>query len=1114
MAQVELEEGPTAANTVVLPAAKLPPARDSWVQCDQCRQWRRVPKPLAESLDDDAPWSCTSNPDPEFADCRVPQEMSDDEIDRLIGCSEDAETEPGRWAAPKRPAVWQLVLDNIYTHRSRRKQDDDDIMICQCKPPKDGGPGCGTRCLNRILNLECTPEFCPCGDQCSNQMFSRRRYASLDKRRAGAKGFGLFTTQDLKAGQFIIEYVGEVLEEEEYVRRRSYYHDINQRHYYFMNIGNGEVIDACRKGALGRFINHSCAPNCETQKWLVHGELAIGLFALTDIPADSELTFDYNFERYGDKPLRCLCGSPVCRGFVGGTQENVKSREVHDPEDASLDLEPIMVGSTEVQDPLLAALLESEVGLIAEGWDAQAALARLKQLAAEKGIEVDWDAIRPSVLTSTSSGQASEHHHPVHDDHSHTPLAQAGPGSDCSRGNPQPPPSCTASFTLLPAAPQAPAREDEVTISPADSDSAADLVVLPNAPALAAASEGRGDTAAQAGPGHKPGREAPDETRGGKQAAAAASSIASSTSTATFTLPAKQTARDVLQPSLQALDGAQEVIILPDGFQAVHRRSEIDRKLDSLVTGKGRLRDASHSTIVKYLRLFNLCDFASGLQGAAMPASLDFAAARDHPAGMRPSDGSWSATFRGHGQDARPRSGRQHFVVEPTIRQRARMADLSLLLEVIVQTASSGVRRQMCECGLVRQLHLVLGHCEGSQHAVVLRKVTRVLEMLPLTADDMYTLTSAQGCLLDTLRVVATSAVLNADAEVKGRAAKLLLKYPLTACTGPALLPSGRRSRFGPPVIPPAPVAVPVAPPAAATAAVEAGKRPSPRQLNPDTPPKRPRPEHSVAAPHTSPRPRPASAGEGHLHRPALHHSAPPYHQASPSVSAWMAAAPTDVPGTAAMTHHAASRLQHQPHTHASNHTTPAQGHQGAGPQWSPSEAHTPRSRWDNGHHAAPGHMRGRAGLAQPSAQPQGQGQGQAATQLQRQSSDDLPSLDDEEQEDGDSPEEGEMVVVSTRPKQWAEPSAAFEAWVEKYVRTRIRKYCRPESSMNLNRQDVDKLQVKACQIIIEGERKAFSDRQRSSNPTPIELSKVEPRIKDYIKKKVESLRLRAKTAR
>lgn len=39
------------------------------------------------------------------------------------------------------------------------------------------------------------------------------------QRRAGAKGFGLFAAVDMKAGQFVIEYLGEVLEEEEYHRR-------------------------------------------------------------------------------------------------------------------------------------------------------------------------------------------------------------------------------------------------------------------------------------------------------------------------------------------------------------------------------------------------------------------------------------------------------------------------------------------------------------------------------------------------------------------------------------------------------------------------------------------------------------------------------------------------------------------------------------------------------------------------------------------------------------------------------------------------------------------------------------------------------------------------------
>jgi SET domain-containing protein len=45
------------------------------------------------------------------------------------------------------------------------------------------------------------------------------------------------------------------------------------------------VIDAGPKGNLARFMNHSCDPNVETQKWDVNGDIRIGLFAVTDIPA-------------------------------------------------------------------------------------------------------------------------------------------------------------------------------------------------------------------------------------------------------------------------------------------------------------------------------------------------------------------------------------------------------------------------------------------------------------------------------------------------------------------------------------------------------------------------------------------------------------------------------------------------------------------------------------------------------------------------------------------------------------------------------------------------------------------------------------------------------------
>ena len=41
--------------------------------------------------------------------------------------------------------------------------------MCQCAPPKPGEVGCGDDCLNRMLNVECLPQMCPCGSLCTNQ---------------------------------------------------------------------------------------------------------------------------------------------------------------------------------------------------------------------------------------------------------------------------------------------------------------------------------------------------------------------------------------------------------------------------------------------------------------------------------------------------------------------------------------------------------------------------------------------------------------------------------------------------------------------------------------------------------------------------------------------------------------------------------------------------------------------------------------------------------------------------------------------------------------------------------------------------------------------------------
>eukprot|EP00967_Tisochrysis_lutea_P124805 scaffold209016_cov22-Tisochrysis_lutea.AAC.1 len=67
---------------------------------------------------------------------------------------------------------------------------------------------------------------------------------------------------------------------------------------------------------------------------------------------------------------------------------------------------------------------------------------------------------------------------------------------------------------------------------------------------------------------------------------------------------------------------------------------------------------------------------------------------------------------------------------------------------------------------------------------VILRKILRVVESLPLTADDMYSKRSAHGTFANILQELCT----NQDYDVRTKAAMLLKKFPVTACQDPHLL--------------------------------------------------------------------------------------------------------------------------------------------------------------------------------------------------------------------------------------------------------------------------------------------------------------------------------------
>ena len=70
---------------------------------------------------------------------------------------------------------------------------------------------------------------------------------------------------DVKVGDLILEYVGEVLTEKEIAYRLEEHEreKPNDPNFYIMELQNGWFIDARDKGSLSRFINHSCEPNCQ-----------------------------------------------------------------------------------------------------------------------------------------------------------------------------------------------------------------------------------------------------------------------------------------------------------------------------------------------------------------------------------------------------------------------------------------------------------------------------------------------------------------------------------------------------------------------------------------------------------------------------------------------------------------------------------------------------------------------------------------------------------------------------------------------------------------------------------------------------------------------------------
>jgi len=129
---------------------------------------------------------------------------------------------------------------------------------------------------------------------------------------------GCYTTTAVRKGERIAEYTGRRITKDQ---ADELYQDYPVT--YLFGLGDGAiVIDGF---CTAMFINHSCDGNAET----IEEDGHVYIMALRDIPAGSEITYDYCLYDGSDDPCTCYCKAPNCRGSMY-SKEEIKRRKAEE----------------------------------------------------------------------------------------------------------------------------------------------------------------------------------------------------------------------------------------------------------------------------------------------------------------------------------------------------------------------------------------------------------------------------------------------------------------------------------------------------------------------------------------------------------------------------------------------------------------------------------------------------------------------------------------------------------------------------------------------------------------------------------------------------------------